>query len=75
MTYANCMSCNHELEPGTRKNVPALIDCCSHCWGKIPIVDRLRLAIAVRDRSPGGVLNELTELLMRTIEAHQEAQD
>jgi hypothetical protein len=67
MANATCLSCNHELEPPNRKNVPMFVDCCGHCWRQIPIVDRLRLSIEFRDRTPGGYLNELADLLNRMI--------
>lgn len=68
----HCASCNLDLIESDRRNVPSYINCCSRCWSKVPIPERLKLDIAYRDRSPGGVLNELADVLIRTIELQQQ---
>jgi hypothetical protein len=58
MANGTCMSCCLDLCTGARRGVPISIECCSHCWRKVPVTDRLKLFIAVRDRLPGGVMAE-----------------
>lgn len=70
-----CQSCGYDLETGSKKGVPSSVPCCMYCWRKVPIGERLRIGIACIDRSPGGVLNELTDVLARTIEFQQKAED
>lgn len=65
--YLPCMSCGRDLTPGERKGVPFEVDCCRRCWRHVPVVERLKLVVSVRDRSPGGFLNELAELVIRAI--------
>ena len=71
MANGTCLSCCADLSPSARRRVPTFIECCYRCWNKVPIADRLRLSIAVRDRTAGGVLNELADVLTRTIQLQQ----
>lgn len=59
MANGTCMSCCVDLDPRIRRRVPISIECCAHCWRKVPVTDRLKLFIAVRDRLPGGVMAEM----------------
>ena len=64
-----CNSCGYEIDGNSRKGVPSFIDCCKRCWSHVSVADRLKLSIACRDRSPGGVFGELTEVLINTIDS------
>lgn len=68
----NCQSCNLDLSSGSRRGVPSFIDCCRHCWLKVPVHERLRLSIAVRDRQPGGIFNEVACAASSFLEMQQE---
>lgn len=70
-----CASCGYELTPATRKGVPGSVCCCKQCWNKVAVADRLRIGIAIRDRSPGGALAELAEVLLRTVEIQRQANE
>lgn len=43
---------------------------CLRCWQIIPPADRIRIAISVLDRAPGGYLAELADALQR-FEQHE----
>ena len=63
-----CWSCGCEVTSYRRGCVPWGIDCCQRCWNRVPVFERLKLAISMRDREPGGFLSELAELVMRSVE-------
>lgn len=64
----DCMSCGRVLTIWQKWRVPAEVDCCIRCWSRVPVAERLKLVIQIRDRNPGGPLNEATELLAKIIE-------
>ncbi len=67
-TLASCLSCTRELTKGIRRGVPSGIECCLYCWRRVPVTERLKIAMAVRDRQFGGVIHELAELITRSID-------
>jgi len=60
-----CISCGCEITEYRRGCVPCNADCCQRCWSRMPIAERLRIGISLRDRAPGGFLNELAQALSR----------
>lgn len=57
-----CLSCGRELPKPIIAGVPSGVDCCFRCWHRVPIAERLKISIAVRDRQFGGVLSELASV-------------
>lgn len=47
--------------------VPEGVDCCSRCWRKVPVADRLKLVMAMRDRQQGGILSIAAEMATEAI--------
>jgi len=60
-----CSSCGCDVTEYRRGFVSVSADCCQRCWQRMPVADRLKVMIAVRDREPGGFLNELAQALSR----------
>lgn len=71
MAIQECMSCSKKLTPETKsqkhgKNaVPSCIECCWDCFSSMSAYQRILIAIAVKDRLPGGVLSEMAAALDR----------
>jgi hypothetical protein len=61
----SCVSCGCEITVYRRGHVSPSIDCCQRCWVRMPVADRLKIAVSLRDREPGGFLNELAQALSR----------
>ena len=70
-----CMSCGRELTPCViwgismvvKHRVPDDVDCCSRCWSRVPVADRMRIVISIRDRSLGGILSVAAEMASEAI--------
>lgn len=63
--FPSCCSCGCEVTEYRRGCVPYGADCCHRCWSRIPVAERVKIAISLRDREPGGYLNELALALGR----------
>ena len=66
--FPECWACGVELTPNRRATVPTGVECCDRCWAKVPITDRLKITMDVRDRQPGGILYEGSDLIQRAVE-------
>ena len=55
-----------------KHRVPDDVDCCSRCWSKVPVAERLKFAVTVRDRAPDGILNILAVMGEQALVAHQQ---
>ena len=64
-----CWSCQQPLNHASHCGA-AGVEICQKCWQKIPIVDRVQIALQVLDRAPGGYLAELADALQR-FEQHE----
>ena len=60
-----CMSCNRDLAPyaavlgvilNPRHGVPSDVECCSACWRRMSVRERIETVIQVRDRQMGGAV-------------------
>lgn len=67
---SECLSCAIEIDASSGKGVPTGVPVCKHCWSRIKVVDRIRISIAVKDRSVGGVLTEIAALVEAAFQAH-----
>ena len=51
------------------------MDCCKRCWSRVPVADRIKLMLSIKDREPGGVLSEIADIIGRSISHFQQDQD
>lgn len=73
--FPECWACGVELTPNRRVTVPTGVECCDRCWASVPVADRLQITMGVRDRQPGGILYEGSELIQRATEEHRQASE
>ena len=75
LTTPTCMSCGRELTPyviwgitmRVKHRVPEDVDCCSRCWSRVPVADRMKIVISIRDRSLGGILSVAAEMASEAV--------
>jgi hypothetical protein len=72
---SECVSCGRRITAWYRWGVPTTIDCCRRCWARVPVAERIKIQMAIRDRQPGGVLAELADIVARSIEHFKNEQD
>ncbi len=66
------MSCTRDLEPyaawlgiivDPHHGVPEEVECCSSCWRRMTVRERIETVIAVRDRQLGGAVQLLASMI------------
>lgn len=65
--FLECLSCGKQFQRGVDKGVPIGIECCRRCWSRVPVAERLKLQLSIRDRSPGGLFSEMADLIGKSI--------
>jgi hypothetical protein len=57
VTKSLCWACQSEIDGKTRKAVvlgDLAVPVCLRCWESLPNAERIRLAMQILDREPGG---------------------
>lgn len=66
------MSCTRDLQPYTtffgliinpKHRVPEDIECCSSCWHRMSVRERIETVIQVRDRQMGGAVQLVASMV------------
>lgn len=55
------------LDFSPKSGVPDDVDCCSHCWRKMSVHQRVKTVIAVRDRQMGGAVRLIASMIEAAI--------
>ena len=75
-----CRSCDVLLHGWNHNRVPMDVHCCTRCWAKVPVAERLKYAVQLDDRAPDGAIAGWTALvrdaiLNRETQEHGHGQD
>ncbi len=58
----SCKSCGVSLNGWNHHRVPDDVHCCSRCWSRVPVAERLKYQIMLDDRAPDGPIGNLASL-------------